>query len=128
MLIKAPLWLRAWRDPVCSAGNKFEVAKDGVIKLGSIGQSSDDRPWAMAASSSSSSSANEGKKTLVKRLDGTVEEVVTGLPPSNPAFAPRAAWPGGKIVTNDKLEVKLRFYERKGIALTPELEAKVRIL
>ena len=62
----------------------------------------------------------------MKRLDGRVDEVVVGLPPNNPAFAPRKAHPGGKIVTNDKLEVKLKFYERKGMALTPELLAKVR--
>lgn len=62
--------------------------------------------------------------TQVKRLDGTIEEVVTGLPPNNPNFAPRQCWPGGKIVTNDKLEVLLRFYERKGKPLTPELIAK----
>jgi len=60
----------------------------------------------------------------VKRLDGTVEKVVTGLPPQDPNFAPRKCWPGGKIVTNDKLEVLLRFHERKGLPLTPELEAK----
>ena len=62
--------------------------------------------------------------TQVKRLDGTIEEVVVGLPPQNPNFAPRKCWPGGKIVTNDKLEVLLKFYERKGKPLTPELEAK----
>jgi len=101
-----------------------------VVHLGKA--SSDDRPWATAtaaaapatAAGSSSDLPKEGKKHLVKRLDGTVEEVVTGLPPNNPAFAPRQAHPGGKIVTNDKLEVRLRFYERKGMVLTPELEAK----
>eukprot|EP00326_Haptolina_ericina_P016404 CAMPEP_0181194398 /NCGR_PEP_ID=MMETSP1096-20121128/14318_1 /TAXON_ID=156174 ORGANISM="Chrysochromulina ericina, Strain CCMP281" /NCGR_SAMPLE_ID=MMETSP1096 /ASSEMBLY_ACC=CAM_ASM_000453 /LENGTH=149 /DNA_ID=CAMNT_0023283903 /DNA_START=182 /DNA_END=631 /DNA_ORIENTATION=+ len=61
---------------------------------------------------------------MVVRLDGTVEEVTTGLPPNNPNFCPRQAWPGGKIVTNDKLEVQLRFYERKGLPLTEELKAK----
>ena len=69
-------------------------------------------------------SSSKVTSTQVKRLDGSVEEVVTGLPPQNPNFVPRTCWPGGKIVTNDKLEVLLRFHERKGIALTPELQAK----
>jgi len=90
-----------------------------IVKLGSV--SHDERPW--AASSSSDAGPNL-KKTAVKRLDGTVEEVITGAPPNNPAFVPRLAHPGGKIITNDKLEVKLRFYERKGMPLTPELIAK----
>jgi hypothetical protein len=79
-----------------------------------------------SSSSSGSSSATTGatKVTLVKRLDGSVEEVPIGVPPSNPNFQPRMCHPGGKIVTSDKLEVLLRFYERKGKPLTPELEAK----
>ena len=93
-----------------------------IVKLRPI--SNDERPWAAAASSSSSDAGPNLKKTAVKRLDGTVEEVITGAPPNNPAFVPRLAHPGGKIITNDKLEVKLRFYERKGMALTPELIAK----
>ena len=77
-----------------------------------------------AEAGSSSSVSGGGKVTQVKRLDGTVQEVVTGLPPNNPNFVPRQCWPGGKILTNDKLEVQLKFYERKGLPLTPELEAK----
>lgn len=46
------------------------------------------------------------KEHTVVRLDGSVAVVTTGAPPNNPAFAPRQAWPGGKIVTNDKLEAR----------------------
>jgi len=99
----------------------MEVAKDGVVKIPkSVFESQPPEP----AAGSSSVLPDGGKKTLVKRLDGTVEEVVTGLPPQNPNFVPRTCWPGGKIMTNDKLEVQLKFYERKGLPLTPELQAK----
>ena len=98
----------------------LEVAKDGLVH---IPKSLFQRAPPIVGSSHIEAGA---KKTLVRRLDGTIEEVITGAPPNNPNFAPRSAWPGGKIVTNDKLEVKLKFYERKGIPLTPELIAKVR--
>lgn len=106
-----------------------EVAKDGVVRIPKSVFESKPAPApaadsSSAASSSSSAGVTAGKVTQVKRLDGTIEEVVTGLPPNNPNFAPRQCWPGGKIYTNDKLEVQLRFYERKGMPLTPELEAK----
>jgi len=97
-----------------------EVAKDGVVR---IPKAVFETAPAAAAGSSSDPPAG-GKVTQVKRLDGTIQEVVTGVPPNNPNFVPRKCWPGGKIVTNDKLEVQLRFYERKGMPLTPELEAK----
>ena len=100
-----------------------EVAKDGVVRIPkSVFESAPSVPAVGVSHSTSTSSG--GTKTLVKRLDGTTQEITTGVPPNNPNFVPRAAWPGGKIVTNDKLEVQLRFYERKGIPLTPELEAK----
>ena len=60
----------------------------------------------------------------IKRLDGTIEEVHVGLPPKNPNFCPRKTVYEHKVVTNDKLEVLLKFYERKGKPLTPELLAK----
>lgn len=100
-----------------------EVAKDGVVRIPkSVFESAFSVPAVGVSHSTSTSSG--GTKTLVKRLDGTTQEITTGIPPNNPNFVPRAAWPGGKLVTNDKLEVQLRFYERKGIPLTPELEAK----
>merc|ERR1719359_1878139 len=98
---------------------KEEVSKGGVVRI----PKSVFEPTPQAAGSSSNL-PDGGKKTLVKRLDGTVEEVVTGLPPNNPNFKPRECWPGGRIVTNDKLEVLLKFHERKGLPLTPELQAK----
>ena len=99
----------------------MEVAKDGKVTIPSSVFESAPAPAPAAAAGPSSSN---GKVTQVRRLDGSVEEVVTGLPPNNPNFAPRQAWAGGKIVTNDKLEVLLKFYERKGKPLTPELAAK----
>ena len=108
-----------------------EVAKDGVVRIPkSVFQSAPSVSAVGDCHSTSSSSSgvhflsSGSMKTLVKRLNGTMQEITTGVPPTNPNFVPRAAWPGGKLVTNDKLEVQLRFYERKGIPLTPELEAK----
>lgn len=97
---------------------KSEVAKDGVVRIPKTVFSTLPEP-------ASASTSGEGAKThTVVRLDGSVDVVTTGVTPNNPAFAPRQAWPGGKIVTNDKLEVQLKFYERKGLPLTEELKAK----
>ena len=113
------------------ASAKLEVAKDGVVRIPKtvFEPSESVSSTSAAASSSSASSASPGKQgvravTKVVRLDGTVEEVVVGAPPQNPAFQPRQTVWTGKVVTNDKLEVKLKFHLRKGLALTPELEAK----
>ena len=103
----------------------MEVAKDGVVRIPkTVFETAPPAPVAQASSSSNASTSSNGKVTQVRRLDGTIEEVVTGLPPQNPNFAPRVCWPGGKIVTNDKLEVLLKFHERKGLPLTPEMVAK----
>ncbi|KAL1523634.1 hypothetical protein AB1Y20_018570 [Prymnesium parvum] len=91
---------------------KPEVAPDGVVRIPKtvFTPLADPEP--------------PSRQHTIVRLDGTVDVVTTGVPPNNPAFAPRQAWPGGKIVTNDKLEVQLKFYERKGLPLTDELKAK----
>ena len=115
-------------------GAKLEVAKDGVVRIpktvfepmvGAAGSSSSGSSTG-AGSSSSTSPSKAGVRAVTKvvRLDGTVEEVVVGAPPNNPNFQPRQTVWSGKVVTNDKLEVKLKFHLRKGLPLTPELEAK----
>ena len=103
-----------------------EVAKDGVVRIPkSVFESKPPAPApAPIAAASSSASAAPRAVTTVVRLDGTTEEVIVGAPPNNPNFAPRQTVWAGKVVTNDKLQVKLKFYERKGLALTPELLAK----
>lgn len=100
-----------------------EVAKDGVVRIPQSVFQTNPKPND-AGAGSSSAVPQGGKVTKVKRLDGTVEEVLTGVPPQNPNFVPRTCWPGGNIVTSDKLAVQLKFYERKGLPLTPELQAK----
>lgn len=80
----------------------LQVAKDGVVRIPKIVFEP------LQQSSSTPNSCSDAKEHVVVRLDGTVDIVRTTLPPNNPAFAPRQAWPGGKIVTNDKLEVSLR--------------------
>jgi len=52
---------------------------------------------------------------MVRRLDGTCEALPSKV--DNPSFAPRRAHPGGKIVTNDKDEVHLKFYQRKKVSI-----------
>ena len=78
-----------------------EVSKGGIVRI----PKTVFETFPQAQTSSPRARKGGGKVTSVVRLDGTVEEVVTGLPPNNPNFAPRAAWPGGKMLTNDKLEV-----------------------
>lgn len=118
-----------------SAPPKLEVAKDGLCKIPkSVFESQPASSAPAAAGSSSNGDAGSSSMspskvgvravTKVVRLDGTVEEVVVGAPPFNPNFQPRQTVWSGKVVTNDKLEVKLKFHLRKGLALTPELEAK----
>jgi len=110
-----------------------EVAKDGVVRIPKSVFETKPAPAASSSDAGSSSTApadSAAPKVLakVKRLDGTIEELPIGLPPDNPNFKPRETTWGGKVVTNDKLEVLLKFYERKGKPLTPELEAKKKEL
>ena len=50
------------------------------------------------------------------------------MTPDNPNFAPRCAWPGGNIVTTNKDEALLKYYQRKGIPLPEHLQQKAREL
>ena len=103
----------------------MEVAKDGVVRIPkAVFETLPTESAPSSTKSSAPAAADPRNVTYVTRIDGTVDEVIVGAPPNNPNFAPRQCWPGGKIVTNDKLEVKLKFYERKGIPLTPDLLAK----
>ncbi|KAL3908813.1 MAG: hypothetical protein SGPRY_009652, partial [Prymnesium sp.] len=77
---------------------KPEVAKDGVVRIPKT-------VFAPIPELASTSDSNAPiKQHEVVRLDGSVDVVTTGVAPNNPAFAPRQAWPGGKILTNDKVQ------------------------
>jgi len=103
----------------------MSVVKDGVVRIPKSVFETAPAPAADAGSSSNAPAAEGARvEKRVKRLDGSYDIVPVGLPPKNPAFQPRQTVWESKVVTNDKLEVKLKFHERKGLALTPELEAK----
>ena len=72
-------------------------------------------------------SSGSGAAPTVRRLDGTIAEV-PAMTPDNPNFAPRCAWPGGNIVTTNKDEALLKYYQRKGIPLPEHLQQKAREL
>ena len=91
---------------------KPEVAKNGVVKI----------PKAVFESLPPPADPSAPIKTI-RRLDGTVEEVKK-ITPKNPNFAPRKAWPGGNIVTSNKEEALIKYHERKGIPLPPDLAEK----
>ena len=94
---------------------KPEVAQNGVVKI----------PKAVFESLPPAASAPGESIKTIKRLDGTIEEVKPSLHnKDNPNFVPRQAWPGGNIVTSNKDEALIKYHERKGIPLTPELQAK----
>ena len=52
---------------------------------------------------------------MVRRLDGTCEALPSKV--DNPNFAPRRAHPGGKMATNDKDEVQVKFNLRKKVPI-----------
>ena len=90
-----------------SAIKKFEVTSDGIARIPKS------TPVPVAASSSLGSA--DGDVPMVRRLDGTWEALPSKI--NNPNFAPRQAHPGGKIVTNDKDEVHVKFYTRKKVPI-----------
>ncbi len=103
----------------------MEVAKDGVVRIPKT--VFEPTPGGLLGDSGSGKSSNAGViAPKVRRLDGTIQEVHAVGDTSNPNFAPRQTVHEYRVVTNDKMEVQLRFYERKGMPLTPELEAKKR--
>ena len=52
---------------------------------------------------------------MVRRLDGTCEALPSKI--DNPNFAPRKAHPGGKMATNDKDEVHVKYHLRKKVPI-----------
>jgi len=80
-------------------------------KLASVGGST---PVRAATTPSMSNSINNGAP-MVRRLDGTCEALPSKI--DNPNFAPRKAHPGGKMATNDKDEVHVKFYMRTKVPI-----------
>lgn len=102
---------------------KPEVAKDGVVRIPST--TTVDRPWASLPPAAASTKAPSGQITAIKRLDGTIDtNLGSKIMPNNPNFAPRKAWPGGNIVVSNKDEALIKYYERKGLDVPPELQKK----
>ena len=80
-------------------------------KLATIGGST---PVRATTTPSMINSINDGTP-MVRRLDGTCEALPSKV--DNPNFAPRRAHPGGKIATNDKDEVQVKFNLRKKVPI-----------
>ena len=80
-------------------------------KLASIGGST---PVRAATTTPMINSIKDGTP-MVRRLDGTCEALPSKI--DNPNFAPRKAHPGGKMATNDKDEVHVKFHLRKKVPI-----------
>ena len=70
---------------------------------------------AVAASTPSRVNPINDDTPMVRRLDGTCEALPSKV--DNPNFAPRRAHPGGKMATNDKDEVQVKFNLRKNVPI-----------
>jgi hypothetical protein len=96
-----------------STAFKPEVATDGVVKI----------PSSVFKSLPPPAAKKEGVIGVVRRLDGTVEELgAMSYVKSNPNFQPRQTeWTNNVTVIN-KDEALIKLHLRKGIPLPPELQ------
>ena len=94
---------------------KPEVAQNGVVRI----------PKAVFESLPPPAEKASGAVIgVIKRLDGTIDHL-TNVRPNNPNFAPRkTTW--GNNVTSNKEEALIKYHERKGIPLPPELQVSGR--
>mmetsp|Transcript_21948 Transcript_21948/g.55881 ORF Transcript_21948/g.55881 Transcript_21948/m.55881 type:complete len:221 (+) Transcript_21948:81-743(+) len=98
-----------------STAFKPEVATDGVVKI----------PSSVFKSLPPPAAKKEGVIGVVKRLDGTVEELgAMSYVKSNPNFQPRQTQWGNNVTVINKDEALIKLHLRKGIPLPPELQAK----
>ena len=106
---------RAMAPPSTSDSTDTDVpmgqATTAPSKLASIGGST---PVRAATKPSMINSINDGTP-MVRRLDGTCEALPSKI--DNPNFAPRKAHPGGKMATNDKDEVHVKYHLRKKVPI-----------
>ena len=106
---------RAMAPPSTSDSTDTDVpmgqATTAPSKLASIGGST---PVRAATKPSMINSINDGTP-MVRRLDGTCEALPSKV--DNPNFAPRKAHPGGKMATNDKDEVHVKYHLRKKVPI-----------
>ena len=109
----APLLAQAaWRS-VMSKAFKPEVALNGVVKI----------PSSVFKSLPPPAEKKSGVIGVIKRLDGTVEEVTNmSYIKSNPNFAPRKTEWGNNVTVLNKDEALIKYHERKGIPLPAELQ------
>lgn len=102
----------AWRS-VMSKAFKPEVALNGVVKI----------PSSVFKSLPPPAEKKSGVIGVIKRLDGTVEEVTNmSYIKSNPNFAPRKTEWGNNVTVLNKDEALIKYHERKGIPLPAELQ------
>ena len=82
----------------------------------------DSKAYATVKSKPPPAENKSGVIGVIKRLDGTVEEVTNmSYIKSNPNFAPRKTeW--GNNVTSNKDEALIKYHERKGLPLPAELQ------
>ena len=96
-----------------STAFKPEVATDGVVKI----------PSSVFKSLPPPAAKKEGVIGVVKRLDGTVEELgAMSYVKSNPNFQPRQTQWGNNVTVINKDEALIKLHLRKGIPLPPELQ------
>lgn len=102
---------------VMSTAFKPEVATDGVVKI----------PSSVFKSLPPPAAKKEGVIGVVRRLDGTVEELgAMSYVRSNPNFQPRQTQWGNNVTVINKDEALIKLHERKGIPLPPELQVSGR--
>ena len=96
-----------------STAFKPEVATDGVVKI----------PSSVFKSLPPPAAKKEGVIGVVKRLDGTVEELgAMSYVKSNPNFQPRQTQWSNNVTVINKDEALIKLHLRKGIPLPPELQ------
>ena len=96
-----------------STAFKPEVATDGVVKI----------PSSVFKSLPPPAAKKEGVIGVVKRLDGTVEELgAMSYVKSNPNFQPRQTQWSKNVTVINKDEALIKLHLRKGIPLPPELQ------
>ena len=96
------------------AAFKPAVAQNGVVRI----------PSSVFKSLPPPAEKKSGVIGVIKRLDGTIEEVTNmSYIKSNPNFAPRKTeWSNNVTVVNKDLAL-IKLHERKGIPLPAELQA-----
>ena len=105
----------AMAPPPTSDSTDIDVPMGQVATAPSKQASIDGSTPVRAATTPSMINSIKDGTPMVRRLDGTCEALPSKI--DNPNFAPRKAHPGGKMATNDKDEVHVKFHLRKKVPI-----------